>query len=187
MNLVKIRRIAKGWSSYIFLAKDSKGNQLVLKEVREKSPRKDLAHREGEMLLRTNSVGVGPKVIEVNYKDNFVAMEYISGPKFLDWVMSENFDKEVSKEDLYFFIKDLYRQCLALDSLGLSHNQLQVGKNILVKSSNGKYFPVIIDFEKATMKTPDTTRNLGQIMSFLFYNPNGAVAKKVREKLEIEL
>jgi len=187
MKFKRLRRIAKGWSSYINLAKDSKGRKIILKEVREKSPRKDLARREGEMLLKANSVGVGPKVIEVNYKKNFVAREYIKGVRFLDWAMDENFEKDVTAEELYFFIKDLYRQCLRLDSIGLSHNQLPIGKNILVEKRGGKYFPVIIDFEKATMKTPDSTRNLGQIMSFLLYNPNGAVAKKIREKLKLDL
>ena len=189
MKYRKLVQMAKGWSSYIFLANDTKGNRIVLKEVREKSPRKDLARREGEMLLRANSVGVGPKAIEVNYKGNYVAMEYIEGPKLVDWILGNGGapGSGPSEHDLYFFIKELYRQCLALDSLGLSHNQLQVGKNILVRKEGKHFFPVIIDFEKATMKTPETTKNVGQIFSFLFYNPNGAVAKRVREVLRLEI
>ena len=195
MKYEKVAQIAKGWSSYIWLARAPKENKVVLKEVREKSPRKDLAHREGKMLLRANSVGVGPKVVEVNYKKNFVAMEFIEGPKLVDWILGNGCapGSGPSEHDLYFFIKALYRQCLALDSLGLSHNQLQVGKNILVRKEKDPrtgrehFFPVIIDFEKATMKTPETTKNVGQIFSFLFYNPNGAVAKKVRETLKLDL
>jgi len=166
--------------------------EFVLKEVREKSPRKDLANREGKMLLRANEVGVGPKVQEVNYGGNFVVMEYVRGKKFLNWVMGENFEKEVSAEQLYFFIKELYRQLLKLDAIGLSHNQLQIGKNILVEKKlsidkKENYFPIIIDFEKASLKEPGNTKNIGQIESMLFYNPNGAIAKKVREKLKLEL
>jgi len=192
MQYKKVTQIAKGWSSFIFLAKDTKGNEVILKEVREKSPRKNLSEREGAMLARANELGVGPKLLEVNHKENFVAMEYIHGPKLLDWVMNENFESEVSQEELYFFVKELYRQCLALDLVGLSHNQLQVGKNILVTKklyNDGKerLVPVIIDFEKATMKTPSASKNVGQLLSFLFYNPNGAVAKKVRDKLGLDI
>ena len=43
----------------------------------------------------------------------------------------------------------------------------------------------IIDFEKATTKKK--TKNIGQIESFLFFNPHGAVAKKVRKILNLEL
>lgn len=194
MRYEKLAQIAKGWSSYIWLAEAEegklKGSKVILKEVREKSPRKDLAHREGGMLLRANSTGVGPKVVEVNYKKNFVAMEYIEGPKLVDWILGSGgatYGTSPTEHDLYFFIKELYKQCLALDSIGLSHNQLQVGKNILVRKEGKHYLPVIIDFEKATMKTPETTKNVGQIFSFLFYNPNGAVAKKVREKLGLSI
>ena len=197
MNYTKVNQIAKGWSSYIWVVKDQNGKEFVLKEVREKSPRKDLANREGKMLLLANSVRVGPKAIEVNFEENFVVMEYILGAKLFDWVMNEgsckekNFEKEVSAKQLYFFIKELYRQCLALDSIGLSHNQLQVGKNILVQTKGAvnsvdHFNPVIIDFEKASIKE-NHTKNIGQIEAFLFYNPNGTIAKKIRDKFGVEL
>ncbi|MFA6064455.1 MAG: hypothetical protein WCW44_01415 [archaeon] len=198
MNYSKVNQIAKGWSSYIWIVKDETGKEFVLKEVREKSPRKDLAEREGKMLQLANSVGVGPKVIEVNFEKNFVVMEYIRGVKLFDWIMNEgpckekSFEKEVSAEELYFFIKELYRQLFALEKVSLSHNQLQVGKNIVVekrfdsKTKKEQYFPVIIDFEKATIKMENHTKNIGQIDAMLFYNPNGAIAKKVREKLNLE-
>ena len=68
MKYTKINRIAKGWSSYIWTIKDTKGKIFVKKEVREKSNRKNLAEREGQMLSLANSVGVGPKIKEINYK-----------------------------------------------------------------------------------------------------------------------
>jgi len=197
MNYNKVNQIAKGWSSYIWIVKDTKGNEFVLKEVREKSPRKDLAEREGKMLQLANSVNVGPKIIEINFEENFVVMEYIRGVKFFDWVMNEgpckekNFENEVSAEELYFFIKELYRQLNSLEKAHLSHNQLQVGKNILVEkkfdptTKKEQYFPVIIDFEKATLKYENHTKNIGQIDAMLFYNPNGAIAKKIREKMNL--
>jgi putative serine/threonine protein kinase len=199
MNFSKVNQIAKGWSSYIWIVKNEKGNEFVLKEVREKSPRKDLAEREGKMLLLANSVGVGPRVVEINYEKNFVIMEHINGVEMFDWVLNEgkckgkSFENEVSAEQLYFFIKKLYKQLYALEKIHLSHNQLQIGKNILVekkvdeKTNSEQYFPTIIDFEKATIKPDTHTKNVGQVDAMLFYNPNGAIGKKVREKLNLYL
>ena len=172
--------------------KNEEGRELVLKEVREKSPRKDLAEREGKMLLLANSVGVGPKVYEVNYEENYVLMEYIKGAELFSWIMGKNFDKEVSAEQFYDFVKELYKQLFALDKINLSHNQLRVGKNILVtkvidpKTKSEKYFPTIIDFEKATIKEGHK-KNVGQMEALLFFNPHGAIAKKVREKMNLVL
>lgn len=193
MEYKKITQLAKGWSSYLWLVQDEYGKEYALKEVREKSPRKDLAVREGKMLLLANKAGVGPKAKEVNYEKNFVVMELVNGKKLLDWVIAEGFDAEVSREELYEFIKELYRQLLRLDEVHLSHNQLDVGKNILVekktdeKTGAEQYFPVVIDFEKATIKEHNHTKNIGQMESMLFYNPHGAVAKKIREKLGVYL
>lgn len=181
MQFKRIEKIAKGWSSYIWKVMLADGRCAVLKEVREKSPRKNLAEREGKFLKLANSVGVGPMMFEANRKGNYILMEYIEGPIFRDWIL----DEKVSRSELYDFIKELYRQLLLLDTINVSHNQLQVGKNILVARDGKKLVPVIIDFEKATMK--QQTKNLGQIESFLFYNPNGAVAKKVRNILNLKL
>ncbi|VVB74225.1 Uncharacterised protein [uncultured archaeon] len=193
MQFKKITQLAKGWSSYIWLVRGEDGKEYALKEVREKSPRKNLAEREGEMGLLANKVGVGPRVVEVNYEKNFVVREFVNGKNFLNWISSEEFDKSVTPQELYEFIKELYRALLALDSISLSHNQLEGGKNILVEekvdalSKKRKFVPVIIDFEKASVKENNHTRNIGQIESMFFYNPHGMIAKKIRAKLSLTL
>ena len=149
MKYTKIKQIAKGWSSYIWLVKNKKGEEFVLKEVREKSPRKDLANREGKMLLLANSVGVGPKVKEINFEKNFVVMEYIKGEKFFDFILSKRFEGEITQTQIYELIKELFRQLYLLDTINLSHNQLQIGKNILVKISSG--FAVILQAKLPTV------------------------------------
>jgi putative serine/threonine protein kinase len=185
MKYEKLEKIAKGWSSFIWLAKDTTGKKVIIKEVREKSNRKNLAEREGSMLALANTVHVGPKLIESNLKANFVVMKYIKGKKLLDFVI-EDIDS-VNKNELYLFILELYSQCLALDKIGLAHTQLQVGKNILVTKKQGKLSPIIIDFEKGSLRTDGKAKNIGQLESFLFYNPNGLVAKKIRKKLNLKL
>ncbi len=186
MNYTKISQIAKGWSSYNWIVEDECKNKFLLKEVREKSPRKDLAEREGRMLLLANSVGVGPIVKEINFEENFVVREYIEGEIFLDFVMSEEFDKATPTQ-IYDLIKEIFRQLLLLDKINLSHNQLQIGKNIIVKKERNSFVPVIIDFEKSTIKEENHTKNLGQLFAMCFFNPNGAIAKKIREKLNLTL
>jgi predicted Ser/Thr protein kinase len=99
---------------------------------------------------------------------------------------------------VYYFLKELLRQGILLDKIGLRHSQLQVGKNILVKEKvvRGKkrFEPVIIDFEKGstTKGAPRNApakwgKNFGQLTSFLFYNPHGFVAKQIRKKLNLKL
>jgi putative serine/threonine protein kinase len=185
MNYTKIEKISKGWSSYIWLVKNKTGKILIMKEVREKSNRQNLAEREGKMLALANTIGIGPKLFEKNFEKNFVIMEFINGKKLLDFVSSKEFDNSSPKK-IYFFVKELYKQCLLLDEIGLTHSQLQVGKNILVKKQFGKLLPIIIDFEKASIRKDKKEKNVGQIESFLFYNPNGFVAKKIRTKLNLE-
>ena len=187
MKYTRIERIAKGWSSYIWLATNKNGKKFAIKGVREKSNRKNLAEREGGMLSLANTIGIGPKLIEVNEKENFVVYEFVEGENFLKFVKGGGIEKH-SKKEIYKFVKELIRQCLVLDSIGLRHTQLQVGKNILVTKHKGKIFPVIIDFEKASIDFEKKKEaNFGQITSFLFYNPNGFVAKKIREKMKLLL
>ncbi len=202
MKFKKIKKIAKGWSSYIWKIKTLDKKVCTLKETREKSNRKNLAEREGKYLTIANSVGIGPKIVEINYEKNYIIYEYIKGTTLLDFIFSKEFDN-AKREDIYKLIKEIIRQALVLDSIGLRHTQLQVGKNILITkkihNGNTEFIPTIIDFEKASVtesaRRLDRTnsseavkeKNFGQIASFLLYNPNGIVAKKIREKLDLEL
>jgi putative serine/threonine protein kinase len=193
MKYEKIKKIAKGWSSYIFLAKVKsgklKGKKVTIKETREKSNRKNLAEREGRYLTLANKVGIGPKIVEINYEKNFVSYIYVSGENLFTWIMSKEFESATKKE-IYELVKEIYRQALVLDKASIAHTQLQVGKNIIItkKKIKGKtkYVPTIIDFETSNLRE-DCDKNEGQILSFLFYNPNGSVAKKIRKKLNLKL
>jgi len=192
MKFKRIKLIAKGWSSYIWKIKLENGTICTLKETREKSNRKNLAEREGKYLTLANSIGVGSKIIEINFKKNYVIYKFVNGITFLNWVFSSEFEIATKKE-VYDFIKDLFRQVIALDSIGLRHTQLQVGKNILVtkkitKNGEEKFVPTIIDFEKSSIDFDKRKeKNFGQIASFLLYNPNGKIAQKIREKLNLKL
>lgn len=166
-------KLSKGWTSEIFLAQDKTEKRFVLKVLREKSNRRDMARREAENLALANSVGVGPQFIKADFECDIVMMEYIDGPPFSEWLESGP-----SKGQLQKFIDALYSQARALDKLGLDHGQLAgQGRNILARDG----MPVIIDFEKAS--TRRKCHNEKVIESFLFRSRKSGVVKKVAEFL----
>lgn len=172
-GLFPIERLGKGHSSQIFLLKNEKGKRFVAKIERQDSTRYKMAEREAQNLALANPLGIGPTLFAFDLEKRLVIMEFIEGPSFAEWLFSGP-----SKKALRAFIKELQSQAEALDKAGLDHGQLAgKGKNILVRKGR----PVIIDFEKASLQRK--CHNLNTIEAFLFQNPHGAMAKKVKEIL----
>lgn len=172
-SLVLEGKLSKGWSSEIFLAKTKRGEKVVLKALRAKSNRKEMARRESENLRMANPVGVGPRLVMEDLENNVVVMEYIEGIAFGEWIFSD-----ISKRGLEKFLKELYSQAKKLDEIGLDHGQLAgKGKNILVR----KGLPVIIDFEKAS--STRKVHNVKVLDSFLFRSKDSALVKRVARVL----
>ena len=166
-------KISKGWTSEIFLAMKGK-KRVVLKALREKSNRKGMALRESENLKIANSAGVGPKLIAADVDCGVVAMEYIEGVRFSEWLYSG-----ISGDELENFIDELFSQAKLLDCLGLDHGQLAGrGNNILVRGG----LPVIIDFEKASAKR--RVHNLKVVESFIFRSKDSAIVKRIGKILD---
>ncbi len=172
-----VKKIARGWSSEIFLAENSKGKKFILKAEREKSTRFKMAEREAENLRKANSAGIGPKLAGFDLEKRIILMEAIAGQTFSEWL----FGGKPGKKELLLVTRELMRQAKKLDEIGLDHGQLAgKGKNILVQRSK----PVIIDFEKASSNRK--CHNLSTIEGFLFKNPRSAIAAKVRETLGLQ-
>ena len=170
-------RIAKGYSSEIYLAKNSKGKKFVLKIEKESSPRREMCEKEAANLGLANKYGIGPKLIDYDIKARIILMEFIEGKTFNKWLLDGK--KAPKKKQLLKVISDLLLQAKIMDEIGLDHGQLAgKGANIIVKRS---LRPVIIDFEKASQKRK--CHNSNQLKSFLFRNPNSEIAKKVKETL----
>ncbi|HZX19425.1 MAG TPA: RIO1 family regulatory kinase/ATPase [archaeon] len=174
-NLVLVEQISKGWTSYIYLVKNSKNKKFVAKVLREKSNRKQMVRREAENLRLANSVNIGPKLVSFDEKDSVVLMEFVEGITFDKWF----FETNVSQKNLFSFLKELFSQAKKLDEIGLDHGQLMGrGRNIIVKNNK----PVIIDFEKASyLRKP---KNVSKLMGFFFFNPRSSAAKKVKNILK---
>jgi len=164
-------KIGKGHSSQVFLVKNKKGKKFVLKMERSDSTRFKMAEREAENLKKANAVSIGPKLVAADLQKRIILMEFVQGQPFCEWLFSNP-----SKPSLKSFVKELQKQAKALDKIGLDHGQLAGrGKNILVRNNR----PVIIDFEKSSSQRK--CHNLNTVKAFLFKNPNGAIAAKVRK------
>lgn len=176
-QLKLIRKIAKGFSSEVFLVKKGK-KSFALKIEKVKSRRKEMAEREVENLKKANSVKVGPLLHTFDLEKRIILMEFIKGKTFSTWLFGLKKNKE-NKKKLKKFIEELFSQAEKMDEIGLDHGQLAGrGVNILVKK--GK--PVIIDFEKASMNRK--CHNKTVLESFLFKNPHSEITKKVKEVLK---
>lgn len=175
-KLKLIKKTAKGHSSEIFLVKKGKKN-FALKIEKIKSTRFKMAERETENLIKANSVKIGPLIYGFDLKKRIILMEFIKGKTFFSWLFGLKKNKE-NKIKLKKFIENLMLQAEKLDEIGLDHGQLAGrGVNILVK----KNFPVIIDFEKASLKRK--CHNKTVLESFLFKNPDSKITRKVKEIL----
>ena len=170
-----VEKISKGYSSEVFLLKNSSGKKFALKVEKKKSSRINLVQKEVSNLSLANSKKIGPKLIAFEKIAGIILMEFIEGVTFNEWL----FEKNPSKKQMKKFTDNLLVQVQTLDKIGLDHGQLAGrGTNILVR----KGMPIIIDFEKASQMR--NCHNENQIKSFLFENPHSTITKRVRKILE---
>ena len=170
-KLEKVEKIAKGFSSQIYLVKDEKGRKLALKMERKDSPRKMMVEKEAEHLQAANKVGIGPKLVWADLQKRIILYEFVEGRTFNRWM-----NKQTSREDLLKVLKELFRQANKLDEIGLSHGQLAGrGANIIVTPEKGV---VLVDFEKASQER--RARNAFQLLSLTFLNPHSALSRNIK-------
>ena len=168
-DLKIIEKISKGYSSEIFLMKNSKGKKFALKLEKSKYTRKNMVFKESTNLGLANSVSIGPKLYAFDEENKFLVMEFIEGKRFSDWIK-----EKIPKKILLKFLKNLFFQAKKLDKAGLDHGQLAgKGRNILVRKS----LPIIIDFEKASQTR--RVHNVSQIKSLVFFNKDGFLAQRI--------
>ncbi len=141
-QLGKLHVLGKGYVGVVIMAKKN-DKPLSLKIRRTDSPRK-MMKQEAKLLERANEIGVGPKLID--FSNNFILMEFISGKKIGDWV------KEVKGKGASNILKSVIRKilkdCRKMDQDGFDHGELSsINKHVIV----GKKIS-LIDFESASTK-----------------------------------
>ncbi|MEK6861305.1 MAG: hypothetical protein AABY07_05015 [Nanoarchaeota archaeon] len=146
--------LAKGKRGMVFLAKLN--NVLVaIKTKRPDSKALNSINNESYWLNRLNKHGIGPKLID--YGENYLAMEYVKGIRFVDY-----FKETKNKKKLNKIIKDIFNQCYKLDKLNVNkyemHNPV---KHIIIRKDKA----VLIDFERC--KKSRKPKNVTQFCQFL--------------------
>ena len=146
------------------------GERVALKIRRVDADRAGLEH-EARMLVKANSVQVGPKLIGASR--NFLLMQLIDGWLLPDW-LSEHREKRLVRGVL----GEVLEQCWRLGSVGLDHGELsKAPKHIIISK---QYEPFLVDFETASVNRKPA--NVTSACQFLFTS-HGAVAKAVAEVL----
>lgn len=160
-KLVFIKLLAYGKSSWIILTKDINTNKLfVLKTEKKSSTRTRMVEKEAKYLSLANTKNIGQKLIDYDINARSLLWEYIDALPLKEWI------KHANKQQLKKFLKEVFKQAITLDKIGLDHGQIAGdGTNILVKPNS---MPVIVDFEKSS----DTrkTHNENVLINFFFKN-----------------
>jgi putative serine/threonine protein kinase len=161
--------LGKGYVGIVAVAHVGK-ERFALKMLRSDADRESLEH-EAELLIKANSVGVGPEFVAVT-KD-FLLMQLIDGDVFPDWVKAQTDEGFLRK-----VLQEILEQCWRLDEIYLDHGELSKAPKHLLVDSSGK--PFIVDFETAS-----TTRNASNVTSvcqFLFQG-NSDAGRRIAEVL----
>ena len=167
-TLGKLAILGKGYVGVVVVAK--RGNKEVALKIRRTDSQREGMQSEAVLLKLVNSVDVGPKVFGVT--KNFLAMEYLQGEKFRDWINVLNGVRSAKK--LKFVIKNILEDCYKLDQMGFDHGELSnISKHVIV----GKTKATLIDFESSsTDRRPSNVTSITQA----FFIGSG-IAKRIQK------
>ncbi len=141
--------VAKGFRSTVFRGRMD-GREVAVKILRSDSNKGDALLKECKFLKALKGIAPTPYVC----RKRFIVMEFIEGKRF-DEVMG-TLDRKGAKE---LTLKAL-RVCYRMDSLNVSHSELNGEKHILVSDGEVR----VIDFESARFS--EKPRNLLQFAGF---------------------
>ncbi|MBD3164666.1 hypothetical protein GF323_05695 [Candidatus Woesearchaeota archaeon] len=146
------RLYAKGKRGLIYLA-CYKGKKIIIKKKNPKSAAPGRIEIEAQFLKKVNRKGIGPKFIY--FKGNELAMEYINGVHFTDYMKTQPKDK------MRKVVMLLEKQVKALDKLKINKYEMsRPFRNVIIRNDK----PVMIDFERC--KYSPNPKNLRQFQEF---------------------
>ena len=162
-SVANIPVLGKGYVGVVVVTHVN-GQRLALKMRRIDADRESLEH-EAKLLIKANSINVGPKFLAVN--KNFLLMQLIDGDLLEDWLETHK-----NKEIVCKVLVDILEQCWRLDEASLDHGELsKAPKHLLVDKTNKPY---IVDFETASVNRK--VINVTSVCQFLFMG-NSSAAK----------
>lgn len=170
VELWGLRVVAKGTVGIVV-----RGRRLgvdVAVKVRRLDANRGSLLEEAEKLRLANSVGVGPRLLAAS--KNFLVWKYVEGTPLEEWGLG------ASEGELRAVVEGLIRQALALDGIGLVHQELsRLGDHVLVTPGPSV---VIFDFETASLASRRS--NVTQVIQGLLLRDT-ALAARVRRVLGV--
>ena len=160
---VAVPVLGKGFVGIVVIA-HLNSKRVAVKIRRVDADRVDLLY-EGNMLLKANSVGVGPKFIAA--RKNFLLMQLIDSELLPNWLKTTR-DKMAVK----IVLGEVLEQCFRLDQLGLDHGELSKAPKHLLVDKAEKVF--IVDFETSSIER--RVANVTAVCQYLF-GGNSSAAK----------
>ena len=144
--------------------------KIALKIRRVDADRLGLQH-EAQMLVKANSVQVGPKLMGAS--KNFLLMQLVDGDLLPEWLGAHE-----ETENVRSVLKYVLEQCWRLDTAGLDHGELSKAPRHLIVDKQQK--PWIVDFETASVDRKPA--NVTSVCQFLFIS-GGEVSRMIAEIL----
>jgi putative serine/threonine protein kinase len=166
-NVNGLSVLGKGCVGIVVEGRLKDGKRVALKIRRTDANRPNMI-AEGQLHRRANSENVGPLLL--GESPDVLSMRLVRGSTLPAWTsnLSGRDDRTIS------ILRELLKQCFTLDGIGLDHGELShAHKNVLITAD----YPVIIDFESASMKRKPS--NVTSIIQYLFIA--GAISHIMRE------
>jgi putative serine/threonine protein kinase len=148
--------LGKGCVGIVVEGQLKDGTRVALKIRRTDANRPSMIG-EGRLHRRANVENIGPSLL--GESSDVLSMRLVRGSTLPVWTSSL-----LGRDDrVISILRELLEQCFTLDRIGLDHGELShAHKNVLVTSE----YPVIIDFESASMKRKPS--NVTSIIQYLF-------------------
>jgi putative serine/threonine protein kinase len=147
------------------------GNQIAALKIRRVDANRLGLQHEAKMLIKANSLQVGPKLISVS--KNLLLMQLIEGDLLPKWL-----DAHKEKKQVLDVLNEVLEQCWRLDSVGLDHGELNKAPKHLIVDKQHK--PWIVDFETASVDRK--VANVTSVCQFLFIS-GSKVSRIIAETL----
>lgn len=155
-----LKTLGLGYGGLVLLVQQ-RDRRLALKLRRTDAPQANF-QAEAEAIATANRFNIGPQLI--SYNDDCLLMEYLPGPKFIDWLHSPAATFEATRS----IVHQLLNQAFQLDQAGIDHGDLRcVTEHVHIETTaRGAHLalkPVVIDFGKASRdRRPSNVTTLTQ-------------------------
>ena len=133
-----INILGLGYCGLVLLVQGGPPAQTLALKIRRTHAPHSTLQAEGNALRLANSVGVGPQLVTCT--DNFLLMQYVDGPRLVDWLRRP-------PDQMRPTLRHLIEQAHRLDQLGLDHGALRCITDHALVPPHG---PVLIDFSGAS-------------------------------------